>query len=266
MDGTAPLELLEPHCEWRSEALADSYVVELSPAHLDELDEALRYAEAHTADEERDRHLTGGPLCERVGRDPTRSEAGPRGLGASDRRWLGEQQLMCDELRSEAGLPRERARAVGPGELHHLEGVGAVPGERVVLGEGGEQGRRARSVHGQEGARLLAVEQADERCPDRQVGAAGERVRHEVEESTTGNGREPDDADLGEPEALREADRVGVAGKGWIEVGPGGDGVERPSFALEHEDHLVAVAHAPVGEDVLVVHPVSLPDADCWRG
>ena len=41
---------LEPACEWRRDDLADSYVFELSDAHLDELDAALVHAEAHCDD------------------------------------------------------------------------------------------------------------------------------------------------------------------------------------------------------------------------
>lgn len=50
MDDTASLAALEPQCEWRTEELADSYVMQLTADHLDELDEALRHAEAHTTD------------------------------------------------------------------------------------------------------------------------------------------------------------------------------------------------------------------------
>jgi hypothetical protein len=41
---------LEAGCEWRSDALGDAYVFQLSDAHLDELDRALLHAEASGAD------------------------------------------------------------------------------------------------------------------------------------------------------------------------------------------------------------------------
>lgn len=54
MDDEAPevdvLEPLEPQCEWRSDEIGTSYVVELTDAHIDELDAALVHAEAHTTD------------------------------------------------------------------------------------------------------------------------------------------------------------------------------------------------------------------------
>lgn len=46
----AALAPLETHCEWRSDTIGDSYVWELTDAHVDELDAALTHAEAHTGD------------------------------------------------------------------------------------------------------------------------------------------------------------------------------------------------------------------------
>ena len=40
------LEPLETACEWRTDQLGDSYVFQLTDAHLDELDRALTHAEA----------------------------------------------------------------------------------------------------------------------------------------------------------------------------------------------------------------------------
>jgi hypothetical protein len=48
-DGAAPVPL-EVGCEWRSGDLADGYVFHLTDAHVAELDEALRFAEAHCDD------------------------------------------------------------------------------------------------------------------------------------------------------------------------------------------------------------------------
>ncbi|MGQ0830689.1 MAG: TauD/TfdA family dioxygenase [Microthrixaceae bacterium] len=44
------LQVLEPHCEWNADTIGDSYVFHLTAAHLEELDAALRHAEAHTSD------------------------------------------------------------------------------------------------------------------------------------------------------------------------------------------------------------------------
>jgi hypothetical protein len=44
------LTVLEPNCEWRSDALGDSYVFPLTDAHVDELDAALTFAEANSDD------------------------------------------------------------------------------------------------------------------------------------------------------------------------------------------------------------------------
>ncbi len=41
---------LEAQCEWRSDELGDSYVFQLTDAHVAELDDALRFAEARTDD------------------------------------------------------------------------------------------------------------------------------------------------------------------------------------------------------------------------
>lgn len=49
MDATS-LRPLEPECEWRSDELSDSYVWRLTDEHIDELDAALRHAEAHASD------------------------------------------------------------------------------------------------------------------------------------------------------------------------------------------------------------------------
>ena len=59
-------------------------------------------------------------------------------------------------------------------------------------------------------------------------------------------------------EPILEPDRVGVARERRIKVDAGGHGIERPALALEHEHHLVAVAHVAVGEDVVLGHPASL--------
>jgi Taurine catabolism dioxygenase TauD, TfdA family len=47
---TSEVTPLEPACEWRSDELADSYVFQLTDAHLDELDAALVHAEAKCDD------------------------------------------------------------------------------------------------------------------------------------------------------------------------------------------------------------------------
>src|ERR1700722_9098131 len=47
---TADLIPLEPACEWRTDELGDSYVFELTDAHVEELDRALVHAEKHSDD------------------------------------------------------------------------------------------------------------------------------------------------------------------------------------------------------------------------
>ncbi len=204
---------------------------------------------------------TGSPTPDRAPRRGPLRGRGPTVVPIEGiRRGRAEEELDGGQVGGEGGLPRQGAGGVGPGQLHHAEGVGRLAGEGVVLGQRREEPDAGRGVDRQQGAGLAAVEQADERRADRQLGPPGEGVGHQSEQAAAGHRRQAEQAQLGEGEAVLEPDRVGVAGQWRVGRDVGRHRVEGPPLPLQHELDLVPVAHVAVGEDVVVAgHRCSLP-------
>ena len=107
---------LEPRCEWQRDALGDSYVFQLTDAHLDELDRALVHAEA-SCDDVLDITREAFPL-------PT---LGPALIDVARELGLGADQLVVD--RDRIGDEARAAARTGV-EAEQPDEVGAVGVER----------------------------------------------------------------------------------------------------------------------------------------